>query len=81
MGPELTQRAVAEVLTPDRANSASALQPALLRLKEQLRDIELPGRPLDDSQRAIALRGLLPSPCSTASTTSRTPSTHLSSSS
>eukprot|EP00969_Alexandrium_andersonii_P054143 2383394-Alexandrium_andersonii.AAC.1 len=34
MGPVLTQRKVAELLTPDQVSSVSALQPALLRLKE-----------------------------------------------
>eukprot|EP00969_Alexandrium_andersonii_P204279 9026563-Alexandrium_andersonii.AAC.1 len=60
MGPELRQRAVAEHLTPDRVASATALHPVLFRLKEQLRDIGSPRHPLDDAQRAIALRGLLP---------------------
>eukprot|EP00969_Alexandrium_andersonii_P306250 13538091-Alexandrium_andersonii.AAC.1 len=65
MGPELAQRAVAELLTPDRVASATALQPALLRLKEQLRGIESPGSLLEDPQRAIGpLRrgGLSPQP-------------------
>eukprot|EP00969_Alexandrium_andersonii_P077796 3431588-Alexandrium_andersonii.AAC.1 len=62
MGPERAQRAVAELLAPDRVSSVSALQPALLRLKGQLRGIKSPGHLLDDAQRAIALRGLLPQP-------------------
>ena len=36
------------------------LQPALLRLKEQLRDITAAGHPIDATQKTIALRGLLP---------------------
>eukprot|EP00969_Alexandrium_andersonii_P045978 2017663-Alexandrium_andersonii.AAC.1 len=56
------QRAVAELLTPDCANSATALQPALLWLKGQLRGTESPGHPIDDAQHAIALQGLLPQP-------------------
>eukprot|EP00969_Alexandrium_andersonii_P243177 10741617-Alexandrium_andersonii.AAC.1 len=60
MGPELTQRRVAELLTPDRVSSVSTLQPSLLRLKEQLRGIESSGHPSGDIQRTIALRGFLP---------------------
>eukprot|EP00969_Alexandrium_andersonii_P115387 5102927-Alexandrium_andersonii.AAC.1 len=42
MGPMLKQRTAAELLTPDRATSVVTRQPALLRPKEQLRDIESP---------------------------------------
>eukprot|EP00969_Alexandrium_andersonii_P148090 6547186-Alexandrium_andersonii.AAC.1 len=60
MGLELTQRTVAEFLTPDRVSSVSALQPALLRPKEHVRDLESSGHPLGDAQRTVALKGLLP---------------------
>eukprot|EP00969_Alexandrium_andersonii_P047410 2079835-Alexandrium_andersonii.AAC.1 len=60
MGPELTQRAVAERLTPDRVSSVGAFQAALPRLKEQLWDIESPRHPVNDTQGTIAPRGLLP---------------------
>eukprot|EP00969_Alexandrium_andersonii_P207508 9167341-Alexandrium_andersonii.AAC.1 len=53
MGPELSHRAVAELPTPDRTTSVVASQPALLRPKEQLRDIESTGHPIDDTQRAL----------------------------
>eukprot|EP00969_Alexandrium_andersonii_P115136 5091625-Alexandrium_andersonii.AAC.1 len=59
MDPELAQRAVAELLTPGRASSASALRPVLLRLNEQLRAPSRPGT-LGDTQRIVALKGLLP---------------------
>ena len=38
----------------------AGLQPALLRLKEQLRDVVVAGHPVDDIQRTIALRGIIP---------------------
>ena len=60
VGPELIQRTVAEILTPKRVSNMVELQPALLRLKEQLRDIVAAGHPLDETQRVIALRGILP---------------------
>ena len=62
VGPELSQRTVAELPTPIRAATLTELQPALLRLKEQLRDVVAAGHPVDDTQRVIALRGLLPRP-------------------
>ena len=34
------------------------LQPALIRLKEQLRDLVAAGHTLDETQRVIALRGI-----------------------
>ena len=60
VGPELIQRTVAEILTPKPASSMVELQPVLLKLKEQLRDITAAGHPLDETQRAIAPRGILP---------------------
>ena len=60
VGPELVQRTVAELLTPERVSAMSELQPALLRLREQLRDVVAAGHPVDDLQRTIALRGILP---------------------
>ena len=45
VGPELNGRAVAELPTPDRAASVAGLQPALLRLKDQLRDGTAVGHP------------------------------------
>ena len=36
------------------------LRSALIRLKEQLRDVAAAGHPVDDTQRVIVLRGLLP---------------------
>ena len=59
-GPELVQCTVTDLLVPDRAASVAELQPALLRLKEQLRDAVAAGHPVDDMQRVVALRALLP---------------------
>ena len=60
VGPELIQHTVVALLTPGRAASIAELQPALLELKEQIRDVAAAGHPLDDTQRFIALRGILP---------------------
>jgi len=60
VGPELIQRTAAEILTPGRAATVADLQPALLRLKEPLRDVVAAGHPIDGTQRVIALRGILP---------------------
>ena len=60
MGPELVQRTVAELLMVQRAATMAELQPALLRLKEQLRDVVVAGHALGDTQCTIALRGIIP---------------------
>ena len=60
MAPELTQHTVVELLTPQRAATRADPQPALLRLGEQLRDTRAAGHPLGETQRVIALRGILP---------------------
>ena len=60
IGPELVQRTVADLLTPERAQSPTDLQPALISLKEQIREVTTAGHPLDDTQKEIALKGLLP---------------------
>ena len=60
IGPELVQRTVADLLTPERVQSPADLQPALISLKEQIREVTTAGHPLDDTQKEIALKGLLP---------------------
>ena len=40
--------------------TVAELQPALLRLKDQLRGIEATGHTVDEALRTIALRGLVP---------------------
>ena len=60
VGPELSHRTVADLIMPVRSAGMADLRPALIRLKEQLRGVVAAGRPADETQRVIMLRGRLP---------------------